>query len=423
MSTDDAHPNNDDAFVSAPAHDAKTRPWPWYKLPRELFLSILEDIRTARDRNLTSCIMVCRTWRTLFEKFNFENLSVEVTNATLWRARCEANNVAAGRLIAAPRSEILLLRDAMDRGERLKWLKTLRIVINFEAPSTRTQEDRLQHDFVKRIDEFFALLKDWEDKATFDLEIREEPSCGHHLAHYGSNLIRTDKARLSIDFPTSNTSRRWIKCVKSIRHVELCYDRCHCCKYRGLLSIICSNMSERLESIKYMFRERNLKDASMNNEKWDFVPPSVKHLSICNVDESGNPPRPDLVLPQSLRNVAVQLETLDVSKFVDAAFLLPALPLNRHISWPSLKFLTLTMFSLCGEGHGDPSVQLALVAEAALQMPNLKKMQLWSAPREGGNDAAGYFRYEVEGEGGRARGYASWRTGWGYQPPYWVLVK
>ncbi|KAF6806423.1 hypothetical protein CSOJ01_08843 [Colletotrichum sojae] len=182
-------------------------------------------------------------------------------------------------------------------------------------------------------------------------------------------------------------------------------------------------MSKRLESIKYMFRERSLKDASMNNEKWDFVPPSVKELSICNLDESGNPPRADLILPQSLRNVAVQLKTLNVSKFVDAAFLLPALPLNRHIFWPRLRALTLTMYSLCGEGHGDPSAQLALIAEAALQMPKLKKMELWSAPREGGDSAAGYFRYEVEGKKGRARGYATWRTGWGYQPPYWVLVK
>ncbi|KAF6806422.1 hypothetical protein CSOJ01_08842 [Colletotrichum sojae] len=160
MSSNSALPNNDDAIVNAPAHDAETRPWPWYKLPQELFLQILEDIQTARDRNLASCIMVCRTWRTFFEKINFENLSVEVTNVTLWRAQREANNVAAGRLRSAPRSEIEFLRDAMARGERLKWLKTLRLVINYEAPSKKTEQDWRQHDFVKQIDEFFRLLAD-----------------------------------------------------------------------------------------------------------------------------------------------------------------------------------------------------------------------------------------------------------------------
>lgn len=241
---------------------------------------------------------------------------------------------------------------------------------------------RLGADFADVMDGFFDTMATWKRDASFDLNIHEEQSCGHHLNHLGSKLAQG--------------TLRTVHCVRSIRHLEFNCDRCRCCSYRGLLSYLCSAMkgSDHLKEISYGYQERVRRNRSIQYERWDFLPPAVESLTVRDIDEQGYWCRPSTVFRTSLLSARHQLRTFCCSNAMDASLLKgPRLVLLR---WPFLQHLSMNFFGLgleADESLFDPL--MIMMAEAARGMPKIKLLELWFTGQKIKARDAGHFCYTV----------------------------
>ncbi|KAK2022248.1 hypothetical protein LX32DRAFT_698811 [Colletotrichum zoysiae] len=275
-------------------------------------------------------------------------------------------------------------------GWRLLGLKKLSLVIDFDPSSfttiidSRQRQIRLGGAFVDVVDGIVNTLEGWKRDALFDLEIHEERSCGHHLNHFGSELV--------------HGPRRSIDCVRSIRHAEYSYDRCRCCSYRGLLSHLCSAMSESdsLKDISYAYQERDHRNRAIQYEGWDFLPSGVRSLTVHGMDEPNDACEmlsASGVSRRTFRMIGRQLEALHVSHYMDVL----SLGLTLSLPWPHLRNLSITL-SAFEMDNEVVETEMIKIAKAAREMPNIRQIELWSVCR----GSASYFCYAIKKEDARA---------------------
>ncbi|EQB48602.1 hypothetical protein CGLO_12152 [Colletotrichum gloeosporioides Cg-14] len=340
-------------------------------LPRELATQILEYVVVQKDGSpLAPLTAVCKLWNQILEPYLFAEVTFRLTNASILSGDITPDTLAN-----------------TIRGSRLLCLKKLRLVIDVDLSSFTTIVDyprrrmRLGADFTDVMDGFFDTMAGWGRDASFDLDIHEEQSCGHHLNHLGSKLAQGNL--------------QTVHCVRSIRHLEFNCDRCRCCSYRGLLSYLCSAMkgSDHLKEISYGYQERIGRNRSIQYERWDFLPPTVESLTVRDMDEQGYWYRPSTVFRTSLLSARHQLRTFRCSKAIDASLLKgPRLVLLR---WPFLQHLSMTFFGLglAVEDHADMMMNMAKVARG---MPEIKQFELWFRGQDAGARNAGHFCYTVD---------------------------
>ncbi|KAJ3962580.1 hypothetical protein N0V92_000649 [Colletotrichum tropicale] len=365
----------------------------WELLPNELRLQILECVLALKPERLAPYTTICRPWQDRIEAILFEEVTLYVTNA----------NILSGKTTASTLAEII-------RGTRIQDLKKLNIVVDFDPTSVNLVTDALQcrkelgAAFANVIDGTFEAMRGWKrEQASFDLEIHEERSCGHHLIHHGSKLAARQENN--------------IDCVRSIRHKEYNADRCHCCSYRGLLSIICSTMSKELRDIEFGFQRRDIKKLSIFEEGFEFVPAGVKSITVKNMTPRGfglydfmyydfrvYPCSPSIV------KVSQNLETLHISDPIEnflaggSNSIIQTLDLRW---WPNLKSLSVTSIQL-RDFMFNTQLELDRMAEVARRMPQLRRLEFWCmAIRDERLDYAGRFLYRVNQDGA----HLSWEAG------------
>ncbi|CAI0651649.1 unnamed protein product [Colletotrichum noveboracense] len=170
----------------------------WDHLPNELRLQILGCL-AHEDGNRASYGSVCRQWLQIMEPYIFEDITFYVTNDSVLSGSHTPQKLAAAL-----------------RGPRLKYLKTLRLVVDIDLftftsiSHAHSQRMQLGAAFVEVVDGFVDVLRDWKEDAYFELQVYDIADCGHHLLEYGSVLL-------------SNDNQRTIQCVAALRsmiHME-----------------------------------------------------------------------------------------------------------------------------------------------------------------------------------------------------------
>ncbi|KAL0938423.1 uncharacterized protein CTRU02_205033 [Colletotrichum truncatum] len=355
-------------------------------LPGELVHHILGHIATPKEGYaLAPCATVSDKWQQVVESLSFTEVTIHLTNASILSGETTPQTLA--NIIS---------------GTRLRSLRKLRLIIDFDPLSFTSVTDSLQRrmklgsDFVDVVDGFVDTMNSWKREALFDLEIHEEQSCGHHLNHFGSDFV--------------HGPRRSIQCVRSIRLMEYNCDRCRCCSYRGLLSYLCTAMSGSgsLDGITYEYQERVPRNRAIHYERWDFLPLGLKSLTIINNEQSGDEREIVLAhsaLNRSLMNISCQLKTLRVSHSLDVVslFLSCAISTGLNARWHHLQHISMTCAALGLNGE-ILEMEMTLLAKAVQQMPSIKKIELWSAKTKDQS----YFSYTVDGRDARAVWEMSW---------------
>ncbi|KAH0421565.1 hypothetical protein CcaCcLH18_13358 [Colletotrichum camelliae] len=366
----------------------------WDSLPNELRFQILESLLALKPDRLAPYATLCRPWQHRIEPILFEEVTLYVTTA----------NILSGKTTPSTLADMI-------RGPRTKDLKKLKIVIDFDPTSFTIVTDALKRRvqlgaaFADVIDGTFEAMRGWTREQTFfDLEVHEERSCGHHLIHYGGKL--------------AGRHEKTIDCVRSIRHKEYNADRCGCCSYRGLLSMVCSTMSKELRDIEFGFQRCDIRNLSIFKEGFNFVPSGLKALTVRNMAPAGYDPydrRYGRFYPcsSSIVKVSRNLETLQISDPVENLLggefgFIPKAP--DFPWWPNLKSLSVTSTRL-RDFASDAQAEPDCMAEVAQRMPQLRWLELWCIGTNIAHlDNAGRLLYRVN----PCDAHLSWEAGWNF---------
>lgn len=330
----------------------------WDHLPNELRLQILGYL-AHEDGDRASYGSVCRQWLQIMEPYIFEDITFYITNDSVLSGSHTPQKLAAAL-----------------RGPRLRYLKTLRLVVDIDLftftsiSHAHSQRMQLGAAFVEVVDGFVDVLRDWKEDACFELQVYDVADCGHHLLEYGSVL-------------SSNDNQRTIQCVAALRtmiHMEGSAQCHNMDSFRNLSGVghprlsnmLLWNMSSNMKELSY--GSKGTYDTFLEDINPEVYPPGLISLETRNA--SIHRDWQAAVLAPMLERLHLGNEDVRYEYFTGFC------QGHAHgnvppLSWPKLKYVSWGRLP----PTYMPNEMLLHMAHAAGRMPMLKSVDLWGDER------------------------------------------